>query len=319
MQIFNDIFDSIFKPKAYNRFLKYKSSKKTAYIFLLPLFRVLLIILAMGIAFFTRYGSITAYWKTVIPDFSLSTKGLDMEEKIDEVYRNVYVYINTDETMAESKTDDKSSNNFYVFKDAILIKDSLGQKSLLKFNELDLSENEVITRDEFIYSIAPKATVILLIISVVITIFFYIGITLAYVLTALLLLLAVKMLAKGMNKKLSDRQSFTISIYAKTATFTLTTVLLVINSILSLCFDYTIEVPYFYAVKLAICLIYIYYIIQNIKEDTVGVNSFEAVREENIYEPEPEIKVEVKKPLQPERLTPTDSWSFGEKKENGNE
>jgi len=24
MQIFNDIFDSIFKPKAYNRFLKYK-------------------------------------------------------------------------------------------------------------------------------------------------------------------------------------------------------------------------------------------------------------------------------------------------------
>ena len=94
---------------------------------------------------------------------------------------------------------------------------------------------------------------------------------------------------------------------------------MVINSILSLCFDYTIEVPYFYAVKLAICLIYIYYIIRNIKEDTVGVNSFEAVREENIYEPEPEIKVEVKKPLQPERLTPTDSWSFGEKKEDGNE
>jgi len=56
MQIFNDIFDSIFKPKAYNRFLKYKSSKKTAYIFLLPLFRVLLIILATIIFhFFASY------------------------------------------------------------------------------------------------------------------------------------------------------------------------------------------------------------------------------------------------------------------------
>ena len=62
----------------------------------------------MGIAFFTKYGSITAYWKTVIPDFSLSAKGLDMEEKIDEVYSECE-NISVDYAIMEP------SDNIYVY------------------------------------------------------------------------------------------------------------------------------------------------------------------------------------------------------------
>ena len=92
MRIFKDIFDSIFRMEAYNRFIQYKGSRKTAYIFLLPLFRILLVTLVALMAFFSRYKGIVDYMQNVIPDFTLSASGLDMETKVDELYGNVYIY-----------------------------------------------------------------------------------------------------------------------------------------------------------------------------------------------------------------------------------
>ena len=297
MRIFKDIFDSIFRMEAYNRFIQYKGSRKTAYIFLLPLFRILLVTLVALMAFFSRYKGIVDYMQNVIPDFTLSASGLDMETKVDELYGNVYIYINTDETMDKNELYYRGSNNLFVFKDAILLRDSLGKETELDFKDFDLRENESVTRDEFIDNV--KSTII--VVSIVIT--------------------AVKLVAKKTGKNLSDKRAFTISLYAKTATFTVTTLIIAVNWILGIYSDYTINIPYFYAIKLIICLIYVYYIVLNIKEEKVAQVTFETGDKYGMQEEQESVWEESvkEKPLQPEVLKPTDSWSFGEEKEDGNE
>ena len=109
--------------------------------------------------------------------------------------------------------------------------------------------------------------------------------------------------------------------YAKTATFTLTTLIIAVNWILAIYTDNTISIPYFYVVKLIICLIYVYYIVLNIKEEKVAQVTFETGDKYGMQEEQESVWEESikEKPLQPEVLKPTDSWSFGEKKEDGNE
>ena len=321
MRIFKDIFDSIFRMEAYNRFIQYKGSRKTAYIFLLPLFRILLVTLVALMAFFSRYKGIVDYMQNVIPDFTLSASGLDMETKVDELYGNVYIYINTDETMDKNELYYRGSNNLFVFKDAILLRDSLGKETELDFKDFDLRENESVTRDEFIDNAKSTIIVVSIVITAVLAIFYYIGMVLAYAFTALLLVPIVKLVAKKTGKNLSDKRAFTISLYAKTATFTVTTLIIAVNWILGIYSDYTINIPYFYAIKLIICLIYVYYIVLNIKDEKLNQFAFEAVNESGIQEEQESVLEESvkEKPLQPEVLKPTDSWSFGEKKEDGNE
>ena len=321
MRIFKDIFDSIFNMEAYNRFIQYKGSRKTAYIFLLPLFRILLVTLVALMAFFSRYKGIVDYMQNVIPDFTLSASGLDMETKVDELYGNVYIYINTDETMDKNELYYRGSNNLFVFKDAILLRDSLGKETELDFKDFDLRENESVTRDEFIDNAKSTIIVVSIVITAVLAIFYYIGMVLAYAFTALLLVPIVKLVAKKTGKNLSDKRSFTISLYSKTATFTVTTLIIAVNWILGIYSDYTINIPYFYAIKLIICLIYVYYIVLNIKDEKLNQFAFEAVNESGIQEEQESVLEESvkEKPLQPEVLKPTDSWSFGEKKEDGNE
>ena len=321
MRIFKDIFDSIFRMEAYNRFIQYKGSRKTAYIFLLPLFRILLVTLVALMAFFSRYKGIVDYMQNVIPDFTLSASGLDMETKVDELYGNVYIYINTDETMDKNELYYREANNLFVFKDAILLRDSLGKETELDFKDFDLRENESVTRDEFIDNVKSTIIVVSIVITAVLAIFYYIGMVLAYAFTALLLVPIVKLVAKKTGKNLSDKRAFTISLYAKTATFTVTTLIIAVNWILGIYSDYTINIPYFYAIKLIICLIYVYYIVLNIKDEKLNQFAFEAVNESGIQEEQESVLEESvkEKPLQPEVLKPTDSWSFGEKKEDGNE
>lgn len=321
MRIFKDIFDSIFRMEAYNRFIQYKGSRKTAYIFLLPLFRILLVMLVALMAFFSRYKGIVDYMQNVIPDFTLSASGLDMETKVDELYGNVYIYINTDETMDKNEFYYRGSNNLFVFKDAILLRDSLGKENELDFKDFDLRENESVTRDEFIDTVKSTIIVVSIVITAVLAIFYYIGMVLAYAFTALLLVPIVKLVAKKTGKNLSDKRAFTISLYAKTATFTVTTLIIAVNWILGIYSDYTINIPYFYAIKLIICLIYVYYIVLNIKDEKLNQFAFEAVNESGIQEEQESVLEESvkEKPLQPEVLKPTDSWSFGEEKEDGNE
>ena len=321
MRIFKDIFDSIFRMEAYNRFIQYKGSRKTAYIFLLPLFRILLVTLVALMAFFSRYKGIVDYMQNVIPDFTLSASGLDMETKVDELYGNVYIYINTDETMDKNELYYRGSNNLFVFKDAILLRDSLGKETELDFKDFDLRENESVTRDEFIDNVKSTIIVVSIVITAVLAIFYYIGMVLAYAFTALLLVPIVKLVAKKTGKNLSDKRAFTISLYAKTATFTVTTLIIAVNWILGIYSDYTINIPYFYAIKLIICLIYVYYIVLNIKEEKVAQVTFETGDKYGMQEEQESVWEESvkEKPLQPEVLKPTDSWSFGEKKEDGNE
>ena len=321
MRIFKDIFDSIFNMEAYNRFIQYKGSRKTAYIFLLPLFRILFVALVAVMSFFSHYKSIDNYMQSVIPDFTLSASGLDMEEKVDDVYGNVYIYINTDETMDKNELYYREANNLFVFKDAILLRDSLGKETELDFKDFDLRENESVTRDEFIDNAKSTIIVVSIVITAVLAIFYYIGMVLAYAFTALLLVPIVKLVAKKTGKNLSDKRAFTISLYAKTATFTVTTLIIAVNWILGIYSDYTINIPYFYAIKLIICLIYVYYIVLNIKDEKLNQFAFEAVNESGIQEEQESVLEESvkEKPLQPEVLKPTDSWSFGEKKEDGNE
>ena len=323
MRIFKDIADAIYKPEAYNRFLQYRSGRRTSYVLLLPLFRILLVMSVAVIVFFSRYGSITDFIKKHSPDFTLSASGLDIKEKIDQLYGNVYVYIDTDKTMDEAKTYDKGANNVYVFKDALLIKDRFGKDSVLDFKDFGLAEDEVLTRDEFVNNVKLIIITTIIIIVIISAVFTYIGTTLAYICTAVLLLLAVKVVSKRMGKNLSDGQLLTTAIYAKTATFTLTTVLMAVNWVLNVYLNYIIEIPYFYAIKLIICLIYVYYIVLNIKEDKISVTSSEVKVREDIEKKELEVpaweKYAKEKPLQPERLKPTDSWSFGDNKEDGNE
>ena len=321
MRIFKDIFDSIFRMEAYNRFIQYKGSRKTAYIFLLPLFRILLVTLVALMAFFSRYKGIVDYMQNLIPDFTLSASGLDMETKVDELYGNVYIYINTDETMDKNELYYRGSNNLFVFKDAILLRDSLGKETELDFKDFDLRENESVTRDEFIDNVKSTIIVVSIVITAVLAIFYYIGMVLAYAFTALLLVPIVKLVAKKTGKNLSDKRAFTISLYAKTATFTLTTLIIAINWILAIYTDNTISIPYFYVVKLIICLIYVYYIVLNIKEEKVAQVTFETGDKYGMQEEQESVWEESikEKPLQPEVLKPTDSWSFGEKKEDGNE
>ena len=321
MRIFKDIFDSIFRMEAYNRFIQYKGSRKTAYIFLLPLFRILLVMLVALMAFFSRYKGIVDYMQNLIPDFTLSASGLDMEEKVDDVYGNVYIYINTDETMDKNELYYREANNLFVFKDAILVRDSLGKDTELDFKEFGLTGNESVTRDEFIDNMKPTVIAVAMTIIVILAIFYYIGMVLAYAFTALLLVPIVKLVAKKTGKNLSDKRAFTISLYAKTATFTVTTLIIAVNWILGIYSDYTINIPYFYAIKLIICLIYVYYIVLNIKDEKLNQFAFEAVNESGIQEEQESVLEESvkEKPLQPEVLKPTDSWSFGEEKEDGNE
>ena len=321
MRIFKDIFDSIFNMEAYNRFIQYKGSRKTAYIFLLPLFRILFVAFVAVMSFFSHYKSIDNYMQSIIPDFTLSASGLDMEEKVDDVYGNVYIYINTDETMDKNELYYREANNLFVFKDAILLRDSLGKDAELKFKEFGLTGNESVTRDEFIDNMKPTVIAVAMTIIVILAIFYYIGMVLAYVLTALLLVLTVKAVAKKMGKNLSDGKDFAIALYAKTATFTLTTLIIAINWILAIYTDNTISIPYFYVVKLIICLIYVYYIVLNIKEEKVAQVTFETGDKYGMQEEQESVWEESvkEKPLQPEVLKPTDSWSFGEKKEDGNE
>lgn len=321
MRIFKDIFDSIFNMEAYNRFIQYKGSRKTAYIFLLPLFRILFVALVALMSFFSHYKSIDNYMQSIIPDFTLSASGLDMEEKVDYVYGNVYIYINTDETMDKNELYYRGSNNLFVFKDAILLRDSLGKETELDFKDFDLRENESVTRDEFIDNVKSTIIVVSIVITAVLAIFYYIGMVLAYAFTALLLVPIVKLVAKKMGKNLSDGKDFAIALYAKTATFTLTTLIIAINWILAIYTDNTISIPYFYVVKLIICLIYVYYIVLNIKEEKVAQVTFETGDKYGMQEEQESVWEESvkEKPLQPEVLKPTDSWSFGEKKEDGNE
>ena len=321
MRIFKDIFDSIFRMEAYNRFIQYKGSRKTAYIFLLPLFRILLVTLVALMAFFSRYKVIVDYMQNVIPDFTLSASGLDMETKVDELYGNVYIYINTDETMDKNELYYRGSNNLFVFKDAILLRDRLCKETELDFKDFDLRENESVTRDEFIDNVKSTIIVVSIVITAVLAIFYYIGMVLAYAFTALLLVPIVKLVAKKTGKNLSDKRAFTISLYAKTATFTVTTLIIAVNWILGIYSDYTINIPYFYAIKLIICLIYVYYIVLNIKEEKVAQVTFETGDKYGMQEEQESVWEESvkEKPLQPEVLKPTDSWSFGEEKEDGNE
>ena len=321
MRIFKDIFDSIFNMEAYNRFIQYKGSRKTAYIFLLPLFRILFVALVAVMSFFSRYKGIVDYMQSVIPDFTLSASGLDMEEKVDDVYGNVYIYINTDETMDKNELYYREANNLFVFKDAILLRDSLGKETELDFKDFDLRENESVTRDEFIDTVKSTIIVVSIVITAVLAIFYYIGMVLAYAFTALLLVPIVKLVAKKTGKNLSDKRVFTISLYAKTATFTVTTLIIAVNWILGIYSDYTINIPYFYAIKLIICLIYVYYIVLNIKDEKVAQVTFETGDKYGMQEEQESVWEESvkEKPLQPEVLKPTDSWSFGEKKEDGNE
>ena len=208
-----------------------------------------------------------------------------------------------------------------MFKDAILLRDSLGKETELDFKDFDLRENESVTRDEFIDNVKSTIIVVSIVITAVLAIFYYIGMVLAYAFTALLLVPIVKLVAKKTGKNLSDKRAFTISLYAKTATFTVTTLIIAVNWILGIYSDYTINIPYFYAIKLIICLIYVYYIVLNIKDEKLNQFAFEAVNESGIQEEQKSVLEESvkEKPLQPEVLKPTDSWSFGEKKEDGNE
>ena len=142
-----------------------------------------------------------------------------------------------------------------------VIKDRFGEDSVLDFKVFDLADDEVISRDEFIDNAKLIIITTVIIIIIVAAVFTYIGTTLAYICTAVLLLLAVKAVSKRMGKNLSDGQLLTTAIYAKTATFTLTTVLMAVNWVLNVYLNYIIEIPYFYAIKLIICLIYVYYIV----------------------------------------------------------
>lgn len=338
MQIFRDIIDSMHKPKAYERFLTYNTARKTTYILLLPLFRVLLIMIVGLTAFIGRYGNISDYLKEYIPDFNLSSSGLDMEQKTDALYGNVYVYINTDETMDEKELYFRGANNLFVFKDAILIRDSLNQDNVLYFKEYNIPDGKVLTRDEFIDAIKPTLGGILAVLIIAGVLLSYVFFAVGYAFTALLLSVFIRIMALMMGMVLKDKQTFAISVYAKTATFVLTTVIILINLVLRPYFNYEIDIPYFYLIKILVCIMYGYYTVLNIKTQNNRVSSSKPDYDEDIkygddiykdrtkdlfkdegYK-DPFKESGYKDPyVQPERLEPTDSWSFSEKKDDGNE
>lgn len=338
MQIFRDIIDSMHKPKAYERFLTYNTARKTTYILLLPFFRVLLIMIVGLTAFIGRYGNISDYLKEYIPDFNLSSSGLDMEQKTDALYGNVYVYINTDETMDEKELYFRGANNLFVFKDAILIRDSLNQDNVLYFKEYNIPDGKVLTRDEFIDAIKPTLGGILAVLIIAGVLLSYVFFAVGYAFTALLLSVFIRIMALMMGMVLKDKQTFAISVYAKTATFVLTTVIILINLVLRPYFNYEIDIPYFYLIKILVCIMYGYYTVLNIKTQNNRVSSSKPDYDEDIkygddiykdrtkdlfkdegYK-DPFKESGYKDPyVQPERLEPTDSWSFSEKKDDGNE
>lgn len=338
MQIFRDIIDSMHKPKAYERFLTYNTARKTTYILLLPFFRVLLIMIVGLTAFIGRYGNISDYLKEYIPDFNLSSSGLDMEQKTDALYGNVYVYINTDETMDEKELYFRGANNLFVFKDAILIRDSLNQDNVLYFKEYNIPDGKVLTRDEFIDAIKPTLGGILAVLIIAGVLLSYVFFTVGYAFTALLLSVFIRIMALMMGMVLKDKQTFAISVYAKTATFVLTTVIILINLVLRPYFNYEIDIPYFYLIKILVCIMYGYYTVLNIKTQNNRVSSSKPDYDEDIKYGDDIYKDRTKDPfkdegykdqfkesgykdpyVQPERLEPTDSWSFSEKKDDGNE
>lgn len=338
MQIFRDIIDSMHKPKAYESFLTYNTARKTSYILLLPLFRVLLIMIVGVTAFIGRYGNISDYLKEYIPDFNLSSSGLDMEQKTDELYGNVYVYINTDETMDEKELYFRGANNLFVFKDAILIRDSLNQDTVLNFKEYNIPDGKVLTRDEFIDGIKPTLGGILAVLIIAGVLLSYVFFAVGYAFTALLLSVFIRIMALMMGMVLKDKQTFAISVYAKTATFVLTTVIILINLVLRPYFNYVIDIPYFYLIKMLVCIMYGYYTVLNIKTQNNRVSSPKPDYDKDIKYGDDIYKDRTKDPfkdegykdpfkesgykdpyVQPERLEPTDSWSFSEKKDDGNE
>lgn len=251
MNVFSEIFYSIAGVKRYPEFLKNKKGKAVLYVALV----VLIYFAISNIRTIPNTMDVVSEVREAVmsfPDFTLSSKGLQMEEpfyyEADGMVFDVdsdYIYIN-EYSISEWYEMLYDYNTAVIMDETTMVLKSNGEVNIYDFEDLSIdvqiSRAWVYDKIDYIY----PCVIIFLIFSYL---FSFIG----YFLTALLVALVGMIMCSFMKQKLTFGQLYLLSLYAKTLPLFIKGLLKLINY----------SIPGFWLLAFAIACLYVGFAIHN--------------------------------------------------------
>lgn len=264
---FKRLFIAIFKPSEYDKLSTQKTRKAIGTIVGLSFLQTIVLI-ALLVLMIMNLSSVVIQKIALIPDFTVSKDGLNMQMEAPIVYKTEdslgLIIIDSNKTIEELKK--QYSSDIFSATDYILIaKDEAIARSATKKENLNYSEileNKVFTKQQIIDECKKamsttefKTTIIIIAIIIVLIIFLYFIIS--NIINALIFSVIALIVCNIQNKKIRYKRLFNISVYA-----TVTTIILSILQIATF-----IIIPYYIFIKAIIVTVYIIYGIKNCKND----------------------------------------------------
>lgn len=246
MNLFKEMFVSVYDFKSYKSFLKNKKSK-------IFFFGLLLISLYFIVTFLVPVVRLEAAIGSKIPEFELKDGTLWIAEPFELDYGDTYVYADTDPEMVFYEADEMEqylqdySKALLVDSEKMILKEN-GQVSEIYYSDLEIesfSKEELLGYLPYLYLISA---VVLLVFYIVIAMLFFFG--------ALIIALLGMIVASCMKYQLTFGQLYILALYSRTLP-------LLLKAIVSYL---PFGIPFFWVINFGLSLLYVSLAIQKLKE-----------------------------------------------------
>ncbi len=325
MRFFRDAFLAIFKPVQYKRLLNNSMANTIGYVFWLVFMSVLISTLVVLSLFFIRYKSVASFINSNVPEFHIDSTGFTIDEKL-EINDVVYIYADSDK-LSEQAKEIAVDDAILLYKDALILRNA-GRDN--KFAYSDIKEfGDGFDKDKLLRYV-PVILGIGVAAIVFVQMIVYISEVISYIFMALMIAVLSIFIAKMNGMRLSFGNIFKLSLYAGTMSF-------VLSKFIHICIIIAInivglsmngELPWWISVLFT--LIYMYVAIDGINKDRDTVEAERVYSDENfgkvVYEDntytaineveQDDVYNEPKEEIKPERIIPSDTWSFGTKEDS---
>lgn len=251
MNVFKEMFASMFQPAAYPEFLKNKKGKIFGYGILLVTFYYLLASpLFSMLSFQFVDGGFGRIIQEELPDFELSSDGFWVEEAVYQAAGGTLLYLDTDEDWAQSEVEEairKYDTVIFMDSQKLYIK-SEGQTMHIFCYEMG---NEVFDK-ESIMKFMPLMYLIMFLILLI----YYIGVAATFFFGVLIVSLIGMILASITGARLSFGQIYILALYGRTLP-------LLIKGILRLA---SVHIPMFWVLNFGATLLYMFFAMKRIAQ-----------------------------------------------------
>ncbi len=215
MQIFKDIWNSMWNFKYYKNFLNYKVVKAFVHIIVVSFFIWLAVTALSLVQFFNKTGGASNIIDNYIPDFVLSGGELKCESTLKYDIKDAGVYIDIDTSVDGANmydTDTKAllrnySNALIIGSKSMLVKGN-GLTQQLNFSSLG---NVTYTKDDF-RKLIPVFYILTFVGYGIVLVYDIVG----YIMLAAIATAFASVIAMTMRLKLKYKQVFIVSVYAAT-------------------------------------------------------------------------------------------------------